>query len=118
MYNDLKRKDQKELLRQMIDKVVIDATGTIRLELRSPSGYLRDISREMGQNRECSSCTEKQKTGISVGLSEPGYLTRHLWCGEDRTAIEHYSGISTSQFLQQLAFPQRERVLHLTGLPS
>jgi len=31
VHNDLKRKDQKELLRQMINKVVMDATGTIGL---------------------------------------------------------------------------------------
>jgi hypothetical protein len=48
VYNDLEREDQKELLRQMVDKVVINAIGKIRLDLRSPFGYLRDIS-----NRDC-----------------------------------------------------------------
>ncbi|MEM9954341.1 MAG: recombinase family protein [Chloroflexota bacterium] len=83
VYNSLKRKDQKELLRQMIDKVVIDATGTIRLELRSPFGYLRDISKEIEQQRGCSSRTEKQKADDNVG-SCLGSSDNFLSCGEDR----------------------------------
>ena len=83
VYNSLERKDKKELLRHMVDKVVIDATGTIRLELRSPFGYLRDISNEIDSRRGCSTHTEKQKADENVG-SCSGSSDNFLSCGEDR----------------------------------
>lgn len=83
VYNGLERKDKKELLRHMVDKVVIDATGTIRLELRSSFGYLRDISNEIDGRRGCSTHTEKQKADESVG-SCLGSSDNFLSCGEDR----------------------------------
>lgn len=46
VYNGLECKNKKELLRYMIDRVLIDTIGTIRLELRSSFAYLRDISDE------------------------------------------------------------------------
>jgi hypothetical protein len=80
VYNDLERKDQKELLRQMVDKVVIDARGKIRLELRSPFGYLRDISKEIASGRSRLASTEKEKTdqdkvGLISGNSSDSFLS-------------------------------------------
>lgn len=46
----------------------------------------------------------KQKTTSTKG----GFLLDK--CGEDRTAIEHSTGLSTAEFLQQLAFPQRDHM--------
>jgi len=44
VYNTLERSDQKELLLHMVERVIIDPEGIIRLELRTPFAYLQDIS--------------------------------------------------------------------------
>jgi hypothetical protein len=52
----------------MVDMVIIDATGTVRLELHAPFGYLHDISKEVDNKRECSTRLEKQKADDNIGL--------------------------------------------------
>ena len=42
LYNGLERKNQKELLRQVISRVVVNETGNVSLELRTPFAYLHD----------------------------------------------------------------------------
>ena len=44
VYNALTRSDQKELLRQMVERVVVNPVGKIKLELRAPFAYLNDLS--------------------------------------------------------------------------
>lgn len=50
LYNGLQRSDQKELLRQVVERVIVEDDGKVSLELRSPFGYLNtlvdDIKRE------------------------------------------------------------------------
>ncbi len=43
VYNAPERSDQKELLRHVVSRVVIDNEGTISLELRAPFAYLHNI---------------------------------------------------------------------------
>ena len=80
-----------------------------RLELHSPFGYLRDISKEVANKRECSTRLEKQKADDNIGLCS-GSSDSFLSCGEDWTTIEQSTKSSTSEFLYKLAFPQRDRV--------
>ena len=63
LYNNLERGDQKELLRQVIERVVVNAEGRIRLELRTPFVYLKDltdeirsVSRREGRRSEMKTC--------------------------------------------------------------
>ncbi len=44
LYNGLERKDQKELLRQVVSRVVVNDAGNVSLELRTPFAYLRDLT--------------------------------------------------------------------------
>lgn len=71
VYNTLSRDDQRELLRQMIEQVIVDSAGTVRLELRTPFSYLRDIS---DQVRSCSeergNSLETKTTNAMVGRGE------------------------------------------------
>lgn len=50
LYNGLQRSEQKELLRQVVERVIVDDDGQVSLELRTPFGYLNtlvdDIKRE------------------------------------------------------------------------
>ena len=105
VYNSLERQDKKDLVRQMVDKVIIDITGTIRLELHSPFGYLRDISKEVANKRGCSTPLEKQKADDIIGLCS-GSLDSFLSCGKNRNLSEH-SPSANVVFLQSIAFPQR-----------
>jgi DNA invertase Pin-like site-specific DNA recombinase len=40
LYNDLQRSERKELLRQVVERVIVDDDGQVILELRSPFAYL------------------------------------------------------------------------------
>jgi hypothetical protein len=50
VYNQLERDDKKELLRQMIEKVIINREGQIRIELRAPFTYLRILNNKISGN--------------------------------------------------------------------
>jgi hypothetical protein len=88
VYNSLERGDQKELLRHMVSRVVIDHEGTISLELRSPFSYLQDITNWIlgnsgaEDNQGCS----KKKTGEDHFTSFPRTVCSltALYCGENR----------------------------------
>lgn len=47
LYNGLERSDQKELLNQVVERVVVNETGMVTLELRTPFAYLRDLADEI-----------------------------------------------------------------------
>ena len=101
----------------MVDKVIIDTTGTIQLELHSPFGYLRDISKEVADRQECSTRLEKQKADNNIGLCS-GSSDSFLSCGGERTQLEPFSKLTTTEFLHQIAFPQRESLLRFSIHPS
>jgi site-specific DNA recombinase len=74
VYNELERDDKKELLRQMIEKVIINREGQIRIELRAPFTYLRLLNNEIsGDRTESLSVFGETKTDqfSPVGLSGP-----------------------------------------------
>lgn len=85
VYNSLERSDQKELLRHMVERVVIDLVGKIRLELRAPFAYLRDISRQVRDRTSSSEGHNKAKTGnISTGSSSERCSDSFLLCWGNR----------------------------------
>lgn len=86
VYNALSRDDKHELLRQMVERVIIDPEGTIRLELRTPFAYLRDISGTVRGDRGSSDLSTKAKTDscVAIGLSSGQCSDSVLSCGEDR----------------------------------
>ena len=48
LYNKLERSDQKDLLRQMIERVVVNPEGMLtRLELMPPFSYLRHVTQRI-----------------------------------------------------------------------
>lgn len=87
VYNSLERSDQKELLHQMVERVVVNPAGKVKLELRAPFAYLNDISHQVrsGQVRG-SSGSKKTKTGSAkaTGSRKTQCSDWVLCCGEDR----------------------------------
>jgi hypothetical protein len=111
----LERSDQKELLRQMVERVVVNPAGKAKLELRAPFAYLRDISDQV-RDRSAVSGAEgegKTKTGnvSPAGLSEPQCSDWVLSCGKSRSQSEHFSSNSPLDCIQQIEFPQRTGVV-------
>lgn len=47
LYNGLQQQDQRELLRQIVERVVVSHEGIVRLELRAPFAYLKDLTDEV-----------------------------------------------------------------------
>jgi hypothetical protein len=116
VYNSLNRSDQKELLRHMVERVIIDATGTIRLELRAPFAYLRDISKQAREKAESSNPRVNAKTGtIAAGLNSGRCSDSFQLCGEDKSLSEPSASSNASDFLQQIAFPQRASIARFTN---
>ena len=50
LYNRLERSEQKELLRYLVERVIIDPEGRIRLELCAPFAYLNEITDQVRGN--------------------------------------------------------------------
>jgi hypothetical protein len=79
VYNELSRDDKRELLRQMIERVIVDSVGNVRLELRTPFSYLQDIT---DQVRSCSgesrNSLETKTTNKNAGRGEPECSTQVL----------------------------------------
>jgi DNA invertase Pin-like site-specific DNA recombinase len=61
LYNGLERKDQKDLLRQVVRRVVVDECGKVTLELKSPFEYLRNLADEVRSVRKKLSGNKVEK---------------------------------------------------------
>jgi DNA invertase Pin-like site-specific DNA recombinase len=89
VYNSLERSDQKELLRHVVSRVVIDNEGIISLELRAPFAYLQNINDELRkgqQAQEDNLANSEKKTGEDdfTGFPKTECSLTILSCGEDR----------------------------------
>lgn len=78
LYESMELEDQRRLLREVVDKVVVDESGKIiRIELLPPFAYLDTVSRQIGEVG--SNIPEKTKTSNKTGpcssqvlLGDPG----------------------------------------------
>ena len=86
LYNGLERKDQKELLRQVVSRVVVNDAGNVALELRTPFAYLRDLTNEYRMVKKQSKRGKAEmKTGGITTAGSLGACSNQLQsCGEDR----------------------------------
>jgi signal transduction histidine kinase len=72
LYNRLERSEQKELLRQVVDRVVVNDAGNVSLELRTPFAYLRDLSDEVRSvSAPAARGSAKKKAGGRVAAGSP-----------------------------------------------
>ena len=86
LYNGLERKDQKELLRQVVSRVVVNDAGNVSLELRTPFAYLRDLTDEIRTvKKQSKGGKAEKKNGRLRSAVSPGACSSQLQsCGEDR----------------------------------
>ncbi len=63
LFKNMALKEQKALLKEIVDRVVIDPNGTvIRIELQSPFSYLRNLTEGIEAGATQRSGAEKTKT--------------------------------------------------------
>jgi len=116
VYNSLERSNQKELLRHMVERVIIDSVGNIQLELRAPFVYLCEISHQINDKGQdgplpVNTKTDRFPIGLSVGAcSDTVYES---W--ENCTQFEHPNSLNTLDFLHCITFPQRANLLRFTN---
>ena len=88
LYKNLVAKDQHELLRQMVKRVVVGLEGTIlRVELLPPFAYLDELSRRVGGSGEAD---RKTKTS-----NDAGQCSDYVLCGRPygtRTRVSTLKG--------------------------
>ncbi|MCL4249331.1 MAG: hypothetical protein KJ065_14380 [Anaerolineae bacterium] len=101
----------------MVEKVIVDFEGKVRLELRPPFAYLHEISEQVRHQGKVG----QDKTNASE-VSPAGECSDWIRdCGQYRTQLEPAltaSPLSTTlEFTQTIAFPQSQRLKRLsTGL--
>lgn len=87
VYNGLDRNEKRELLRLMVEKVVVDSDGIARLQLRTPFAYLHQICDEIRSSSEKQAGddpeTKTTSTQASRGQSRSSTQVFSSW--EDRT---------------------------------
>ncbi|MDX1992565.1 MAG: hypothetical protein SF029_09250 [bacterium] len=111
LYDNLERSDQKELLRQMVERVVVNPEGMIvRLELLPPFSYLRHVT-ERVQNNGGSAVEGKTKTS-----TQAGQCSDYIQSGElSKTQLEHrILSVNTLEFTHTIAFPQNNKLKRLS----
>ncbi|MDK3159371.1 hypothetical protein QPK87_22750 [Kamptonema cortianum] len=111
VHNALERSDQKELLRHVVSRVVIDNEGIISLELRAPFAYLQNINDELRkgkQTQEDNLANSEKETGevIFTGFPRTECSLTVLSCGENESQSERFSPTKPSEYLRNIAFPQ------------
>jgi hypothetical protein len=84
LYNRLQHSDKKELLRQVVERVIVNDNGNVTLELRAPFDYLQtlagDIQRvdvRLGKSRKRRRIATKNGEKVSPAVS-PEQSSNHL----------------------------------------
>lgn len=79
LYNGLQRSEQKELLRQVIERVIVDSDGQVTLELRTPFGYLNTLIDGIKREKPRLENTVKRgrKATKNAGDVSPGASPEH-----------------------------------------
>ncbi|MBN8590677.1 MAG: recombinase family protein [Anaerolineae bacterium] len=118
LYNGLERADQKELLRQVVQQVIVNAEGTIRLELRAPFAYLKELTDEI---REVSSRLEGSERGTKT--DSPETVRNGAECSSwlqdswnNRNLSEQSPDLHRSVFIQRIQFPYHAHLVRLSTL--
>lgn len=116
LYNGLERKDQKELLRHVVHRVVMNEAGSVSLELRTPFAYLRDLTDEIrsGDTQSQGNSAETKNDRPQSAVSVEPRANEIQFSGKDKSLSELPTRYTTPEFLQQIAFPQRASIARFT----
>ena len=112
LYETLPQPDQKELLRNVVERVALNPDRTIvRLDWLPPFAYLQEVSEKVSCGRSSSENLAENQTSGAAGCSG-GVLD----CGQYRTRLEPLSSSEqTLKFTFIIAFPQGKKLKHLSS---
>jgi hypothetical protein len=104
LYETLSRSDQKELLRNVVERVVVNIEGEIeRVDLLSPFAYLQEVSEKVRGGRSSSENPARIEKGDVAATCSSDVLE----CGHYKTQSEHSVSLNLKTlFLKFIAFPQ------------
>jgi DNA invertase Pin-like site-specific DNA recombinase len=112
LYETLSRSDQKELLRNVVERVVVNIEGEIeRVDLLPPFAYLREVCEKVSGGEETSENLARIETGDVAATCS----SKVLECEPDKTQSELHPKYKTAIFLQQLIFPQNAHLVRLSN---
>jgi hypothetical protein len=99
LFRRLDASSQKDLLREIVERVVVDPCGkVIRVELLPPFSYLHQLSDRVGGGEGSSNGSRKTKTSISAGSCS---TKLSLGGPEETRTLDLYSAIVA---LSQLSY--------------
>lgn len=86
VYNRLEHSAQRGLLRQVVERVIVDDVGQATLELRAPFACLNEISHQVRGGNRGASRSRRTQTGshFAAGSQETQCSDWVLSCGRDR----------------------------------
>jgi hypothetical protein len=114
LYNKLERSDQQDLLRHMVERVLINPEGKIRLELHAPFAYLKEINDQIsGKGADTERQRKTRKVKAAGFSSQCSSYVHESW--ENCSQVEHPSGLNSLDYIHCITFPQREKLLRFTN---
>ncbi|MEQ9032563.1 MAG: recombinase family protein, partial [Aggregatilineales bacterium] len=97
LYNNLDRSCQRDVLREIINKIVVDRSGNIvSMELLSPFAYLKRISDRVKE--KANENVGNKNSSVKATASDSSDCTASG--GPDESLIEHSLPLATIEFLQ------------------
>jgi hypothetical protein len=110
--------EERSLLRQVVERVIVDDDGQVTLELRTPFGYLNTLADDIkrGQSRVEKPVKRGRRTTKNAGEVSPGVSpelsSSHVQSVSTSCTQTEPSGQSVlSHFLSSIAYPKREQRL-------
>ena len=109
-----------QALRQVIERVIVNAEGIEKLELRTPFAYLKDLTDEIRSVNRSEGIRPQMKIGGDFSADfHPGCLNWIQVSWGKCSQFEHPSlarSNTTFEFIQQITFPQRALLARFTNL--
>jgi DNA invertase Pin-like site-specific DNA recombinase len=108
LYSKLERGDQKDLLRQLVERVVVNPEGTIiRLELLPPFSYLRHVTKRVQSNGGAGAVQGKTKTSAKAGQCSDYVLSGDPQNSQNEPLAPRINIENFAHYVELTAYPQR-----------
>jgi len=114
LYNNLEPCSQRDVLRDMVDKIVVDRAGNIvRMDLLSPFAYLKRLTDRVRREASSEGTERNENSGADAAVPECSDCTASG--GPDESLIEPQTlPIAMIEFLHSISFPQQKVIDRLS----
>ncbi len=114
LYNNLEQCSQRDVLREMVDRIVVDRAGNVvRMELLAPFAYLKRLTDRIKRETRSEGTQGNKNSGTSAADPECSDCTASG--GLDESLIEPQTlPIAMIEFLHSISFPQQKVIARLS----